>query len=81
MITLTYSVIANLFFGQVTTLSGFGGISGIPAPGLSATVDAHPNRLYYVALGSSLVVYALLRYIVRTPFGLRSRGSATTRCG
>ena len=32
MITLTYSVIANLFFGQVTDVSGFGGISGIPAP-------------------------------------------------
>ena len=32
MITLTYSVIANLIFGQVTDVSGFGGISGIPAP-------------------------------------------------
>ena len=32
MITLTYSVIANLTFGQVTDVSGFGGISGIPAP-------------------------------------------------
>ena len=30
MITLVFSVIANLFFGQVTTVSGFGGISGIP---------------------------------------------------
>ena len=30
MITLTYAVIANLFFGQVATFSGFGGISGIP---------------------------------------------------
>src|SRR5213078_2000463 len=34
MITLTYSVIANLFFGQVTDVSGFGGISGIPTPGV-----------------------------------------------
>ena len=32
MITLTYSVIANLTFGQVTDVSGFGGISGIPTP-------------------------------------------------
>ena len=31
MITLTFGVIANLFFGQVTDFSGFGGISGIPA--------------------------------------------------
>ncbi len=75
MITLTFGVIANLFFGQVTTFSGFGGISGIPAPSLIGTVDAHPNRLYYVALG---VVAAsstpLLRYVVRTPFGLALQG-------
>ncbi len=51
MITLTYSVIANLFFGQVTDVSGFGGISGIPTPRLIGNAAAHPNRLYYVALG------------------------------
>ena len=54
MITLTYSVIANLFFGQVTDVSGFGGISGIPAPGAIGNVDAHTNRLYYVALVAAL---------------------------
>jgi branched-chain amino acid transport system permease protein len=70
MITLTYSVIANLFFGQVTDVSGFGGISGIQAPGAIGNVDAHTNRLYYVALVIALVVYAALRYVVRTPFGL-----------
>ena len=74
MITLTYSVIANLFFGQVTTVSGFGGISGIPTPDLVGSPDAHPNRLYYIALVVSLAVYALLRYIVRTPFGLTLQG-------
>jgi branched-chain amino acid transport system permease protein len=74
MITLTFGVIANLFFGQVTTFSGFGGISGIDAPGLIGNVDEHPNRLYYVALGVSIAVYALLRYIVRTPFGLALQG-------
>jgi len=31
-LALTYGVIANLFFGQVTQLSGFGGISGITTP-------------------------------------------------
>jgi branched-chain amino acid transport system permease protein len=74
MITLTYAVIANVFFGQVTDLSGFGGISGIPAPGLIGNVDAHPNRLYYVSLVVALGVYALIRYIVRTPFGLTLQG-------
>src|SRR5215212_8688610 len=74
MITLTYSVIANLFFGQVTTVSGFGGISGISAPSVIGSVDAHPNRLYYIALGVAVGVYALLRYLVRTPFGLTLQG-------
>ena len=74
MITLTYGVIANLFFGQVTQLSGFGGISGITTPSLLGSADAHPDRLYYVALVLSLLVYALLRYLVRTPFGLTLQG-------
>jgi branched-chain amino acid transport system permease protein len=74
MITLTYSVIANLFFGQVTDVSGFGGISGIPAPSLIGRVDLHGQRLYYVALVVAVAVYALLRYVVRTPFGLTLQG-------
>jgi branched-chain amino acid transport system permease protein len=74
MITLTYGVIANLFFGQVTQLSGFGGISGISTPGLLGAADVHPARLYYVALVLSLLVYAVLRYLVRTPFGLTLQG-------
>jgi branched-chain amino acid transport system permease protein len=74
MITLTYSVIANLFFGQVTDVSGFGGNSGIPAPSAIGNVDVHTNRLYYVALVTALLVYALLRYLVRTPFGLTLQG-------
>src|SRR4029079_5186601 len=74
MITLSFGVIANLFFGQVTDFSGFGGISGIPAPGPIGPVDAHPNRLYYVALGTALVVLVLLKYVVRTPFGLSLQG-------
>jgi branched-chain amino acid transport system permease protein len=74
MITLTYSVIANLFFSQVTDLSGFGGISGIRAPGVIGNVEAHQNRLYYVALATAAAVYLLLRYLVRTPFGLTLQG-------
>jgi branched-chain amino acid transport system permease protein len=74
MITLTYSVIANLFFGQVTDLSGFGGISGIRAPSWVGNVSAHANRLYYVALVAAALVYLLIRYIVRTPFGLTLQG-------
>jgi branched-chain amino acid transport system permease protein len=68
-----FSVIANLVFGQVTNISGFGGISGIPIPGwINRTT--HPDRLYFVTLGVALVVYALLRYVSRTPFGLTLQG-------
>jgi branched-chain amino acid transport system permease protein len=74
MITLTFSVIANLFFGEVTTLSGFGGISGIPTPGILGDPSEHPARLYFVALVAALLVYALLRYLARTPFGLTLQG-------
>jgi branched-chain amino acid transport system permease protein len=74
MITLTYAVIANLFFGQVTDVSGFGGISGIPTPHVVGSPDAHPNRLYYISLVAALVVYAGLRYVARTPFGLTLQG-------
>jgi branched-chain amino acid transport system permease protein len=74
MITLTYAVIANLSFGQITDVSGFGGISGIPTPHLIGSAVAHQNRLYYVAFGVALAAYALLRYIVRTPFGMTLQG-------
>jgi branched-chain amino acid transport system permease protein len=74
MITLTYSVIANLVFGQVTDISGFGGISGISAPSGIGPVDAHQNRLYYVTLGLAFAVYVLLRYVSKTPFGLTLQG-------
>jgi branched-chain amino acid transport system permease protein len=75
MITLTFGVIANLFFGQVTDFSGFGGISGIPTPHLIGSPVSHPNHLYFVALGCALVVYAVLRYVTRTPFGLTLQGT------
>jgi branched-chain amino acid transport system permease protein len=73
MITLVFSVIANLFFGQVTSLSGFGGISGIPIPDFISRT-AHPDRLYLVTLAIALIVYAVLRYVARTPFGLTLQG-------
>jgi branched-chain amino acid transport system permease protein len=74
MITLTFSVITNSFFGQVTQLSGFGGISGIRAPAYIGQPGEHVNRLYYTALMVALLVYVLIRYVVRTPAGLSLQG-------
>jgi branched-chain amino acid transport system permease protein len=76
MITLTFAVIANYFFGQVTNVSGFSGIGGINryTPGWIGDVLAHPNHLYYAALIVAVGVYLLIRFIVRTPFGITLQG-------
>jgi branched-chain amino acid transport system permease protein len=76
MLTLVFSVIANYFFGQVTLVSGFGGISNIDShtPGLIGRPDAHPNRLYYAALIVAFAVYLLMRFLLRTPFGFALQG-------
>jgi branched-chain amino acid transport system permease protein len=76
MITLTYSVIAYYFLGQVTVVSGFSGIAGIDnhTPSLIKSPTDQPNRLYYVALVLAVAVYLLIRYVVRTPFGLALQG-------
>ncbi len=71
MLTMTYAVIGFYFFGQVTTFSGFGGITGIDPPGL---FDGHPTRLYYAAVVLSIVAYVGLRYLSTTPFGMALQG-------
>ena len=77
MITLTYSVIVTYFLGQVTNISGFSGIGGIGlyTPGWIGDILHHPNRLYYIALGVTLFVYSLIRYVIRTPFGIALQGT------
>jgi branched-chain amino acid transport system permease protein len=76
MITLAYGVIGFFFFLQVDKLSGRAGIPTIRdhAPGIVGGHDADPARLYSVALIVALVVYVLIRYVVRTPFGITLQG-------
>jgi branched-chain amino acid transport system permease protein len=76
MITLTFSVITTYFLGQVTNISGFSGISSIYrfTPGWIGDLVGHPNRLYYLAFGVAIFAYLLIRYIVRTPFGITLQG-------
>jgi branched-chain amino acid transport system permease protein len=76
MITLTYSVIGFYFVGQVTVISGFSGIASINnyTPGFVGDMVNDRYRLYYIALGVALFVYVLIRYLVRTPFGLALQG-------
>lgn len=74
MITLTFGVIGFFFFGQVTQVSGFGGINQIRAPAYIGEPGQFPERLYYTALGVSVLCYLLLHYVARTPFGLALQG-------
>ena len=76
MITLAFAVLANTFFGSVTLLSGFSGISGLEltAPSVMGSTVTHPDRLYYVALVAAALCYALIKYLVRTPFGIALQG-------
>jgi branched-chain amino acid transport system permease protein len=76
MLTLTFGVIANLFFGSVTKLGGFSPIAGIDrhTPGFVGDVVNDRQRLYYIALICALVAYVLIRYLIRTPFGLSLQG-------
>jgi branched-chain amino acid transport system permease protein len=71
MLTLTYAVIGFFFFGQVTTFSGFGGMTGIDPPDL---FDGHPKRLYYAGLVLSILAYVGFRAIAKTPFGMALQG-------
>ena len=70
MLTLTYAVIGFYFFGQVTTFSGFGGISGVTPP----DVLQGPVRVFYAAAVISILVYLAFRAIAKTPFGLALQG-------
>jgi branched-chain amino acid transport system permease protein len=76
MLTLTYTVIAFLFVSQVTQVGGFSPIAGIDeyTPGFVGDVVNDRQRLYYVALGAAVAVYVLIRYLVRTPFGISLQG-------
>ncbi len=74
MITLAFAVITFLFFGQVTPLSGFGGVNNVDRPDVVSNPVTDPANLFYIALGTAAAVYLLIRYLGRTPFGLALQG-------
>jgi branched-chain amino acid transport system permease protein len=74
MITLAFSVLVFYFFSQVTTLSGFGGVNNLELPGLVGDPVQDPAPLYYVTLVTAVAVFAGLKYVARTPFGLALQG-------
>ena len=74
MITLAFGVIIRLLFEKATDLSGFGGINQIIQPELLGSAQLQPERIYWVCLVISVLVYLGVRYFARTPFGLAFQG-------
>ncbi len=76
MITLAFAVLTSVFFGSVTLFSGFSGVSGmeLTAPSIIGSTVAHPDRLYYIGFVASILTYLLIKYVVRTPFGITLQG-------
>jgi branched-chain amino acid transport system permease protein len=75
MLTLAVAVIAFYLYLQVEQLSGQTGLHLNRAPALvGGDTISHPTRLYYAALIVSAAVYAFIRYLVRTPFGIALQG-------
>lgn len=74
MITLAIGVIVFYFFSQVTQLGGFGGVNRVETPGLVSNPAIDPDNLFYIALVCSVAVYAFIRYLTRTPFGIALQG-------
>lgn len=74
MITLALGVLTYYLFGQVESLSGFGGVNQVPHPSWIGDPLTRADRLYYAALLVSAAIYLFLRYVVRTPFGFAMQG-------
>jgi branched-chain amino acid transport system permease protein len=76
MLTLTYTVIAFLFVGSVTLIGGFSPVAGVDlyTPGFIGDIVNDRRRLYFISLIAAVLVYVLIRYLVRTPFGISLQG-------
>lgn len=74
MLTLAFGVLAFYILGTVSFFAGFGGINQIARPELVGNVSQDATDLYYVAFVASALVFALVLYLVRTPFGIAFQG-------
>ena len=81
MITLALSVIVYYFFGQVTQLSGFGGIRGVAHPGFLGDPITNPTPLYYMSSAARSRSTCCCAMSSAPRSASRCRGSATSRCG
>jgi branched-chain amino acid transport system permease protein len=74
MITLASAVIAYYFFSQVTAFGSHEGINGVTPPPLLGKPFVDPSGMYYAALICSVLIYLLIWYVRRSPFGYALQG-------
>ena len=74
MITLTFAVIANLFFGQVTTSRDSAESRASSTPEFIGNVASIRTACTTRRSVTALFVYVAIRYVVRTPFGVALQG-------
>lgn len=74
MITLALAMISYNLFTAVPEFGLHEGINGVVPPSVLGDPVLAPTTIYYFILGICLVVYLLLRYLVRTPFGIAFQG-------
>lgn len=78
MITTALGMIVyNFALENYSIFNGHGGIGGEKAPtvaGVSFDPTTHPKAFYYLTFVIAAVVYAGLRYVIRSPFGLALQG-------
>lgn len=74
MITLAFGVIVYYFFSQLSAFGSHEGINAVAPPGVLGNPFFDPRGMYYAALICSMLVYALVLYLRRTPFGYAMQG-------
>ncbi|MDP3032072.1 MAG: branched-chain amino acid ABC transporter permease [Rhodocyclaceae bacterium] len=75
MSTLALAMIMFYLAQQNTTiLHGFDGFSGVAVPRVGGVSLREPLPFYYLCLAAGALLYALVIYLVRVPFGLVIQG-------
>jgi branched-chain amino acid transport system permease protein len=74
MITLAFGVIIQFFFEKVTQLSGFGGVNNVDRPDIVSSPRTDPDNIFYISLVVALVLFLVVKYVARTPFGIAFQG-------
>ena len=82
MITLAIGVaFYYLVLQNYAVFNGFQGKQKVFPPTLAGIYWRDPTPFYYLTLACALAGYLFVVYLMRTPFGSRSKAFATTRAG